>query len=73
MALATPSSRHDLRHRCRLPNAERGGPIAKVAKIVGWSTATMVRMAPRYGHFTLDELREAMEAIGSITLEGGPW
>jgi DNA-binding MurR/RpiR family transcriptional regulator len=40
-----------------------GVPIAKVAKIVGWSTATMVRMAARYGHFTLDELRGAMDSI----------
>jgi hypothetical protein len=48
-----------------------GVPIAKVAKIVGWSTATMVRMAARYGHFTLDELRGAMETISSNTFEGG--
>ncbi len=37
-----------------------GVPIAKVAKIAGWSTATMVRMAARYGHFTLNELRDAV-------------
>lgn len=42
-----------------------GVPMAKVAKIVGSSTATMVRMASRYGHFTLDELRRAMESISS--------
>jgi hypothetical protein len=46
-----------------------GVPIAKVAKIVGWSTATMVRMAARYGHFTLDELRGAMDRISSITIQ----
>jgi hypothetical protein len=46
-----------------------GVPIAKVAKIVGWSTATMVRMAARYGHFTLDELRGAMDSISSTTLQ----
>jgi DNA-binding MurR/RpiR family transcriptional regulator len=46
-----------------------GVPIAKVAKIVGWSTATMVRMAARYGHFTLDELRGAMESISSTTIQ----
>jgi DNA-binding MurR/RpiR family transcriptional regulator len=42
-----------------------GVPIAKVAKIAGWSTATMVRMAARYGHFTLNELRGAVESISS--------
>jgi DNA-binding MurR/RpiR family transcriptional regulator len=47
-----------------------GVPIAKVAKIVGWSTATMVRMAARYGHFTLNELRGAMESISSTNFEG---
>lgn len=29
----------------------------------GWSTATMVRMAARFGHFTLNELRDAVECI----------
>jgi DNA-binding MurR/RpiR family transcriptional regulator len=47
-----------------------GVPIAKVAKIVGWSTATMVRMAARYGHFRLNELRGAMESNSSATFEG---
>jgi hypothetical protein len=31
-----------------------GVPIAKVAKIAGWSNATMVRMAARYEHFHLE-------------------
>jgi hypothetical protein len=30
-----------------------GTPIAKVARIAGWSTATMDRMAARYGHFSV--------------------
>lgn len=37
--------------------------MAKIAKIVGWSTSTMVQMVARYGHFTLDELRGAVETI----------
>ena len=45
----------------RMLNA--GIPIAKVAKIAGWSPATMVRMAARYGHFSLNELRGAVESI----------
>ena len=46
-----------------------GVPIAKVAKIVGWSTATMVRMAARYGHFSLNELRGAVESISGTGIE----
>jgi hypothetical protein len=30
----------------------------------------MVRMAARYGHFTLNELRGAMESISSTNFEG---
>jgi hypothetical protein len=29
----------------------------------------MVRMAARYGHFTLDELRGAMDSIRSTTIQ----
>jgi len=42
---------------------DAGVPIAKVAKIVGWSPATMARMAARYGHFALEELRSAVDTI----------
>ena len=42
-----------------------GVPIAKVAKIVGWSASTMVLMAKRYGHFSLNELRGAVESISA--------
>jgi hypothetical protein len=34
-----------------------GVSIAGVAKIVGWSTAKMARIAARYGHITLNDLR----------------
>jgi integrase len=65
-----PCRFHDLRHTAisRILNA--GVPIAKVAKIVGWSTATMVRMAARYGHFTLEDLRGAMESASSTGIHG---
>ena len=66
-----PCRFHDLRHSAVSRMLNAGVPIAKVAKIVGWSTATMVRMAARYGHFTLDELRGAMETISSATFEAG--
>jgi len=48
-----------------------GIPIAKVAKIVGWSPATMVRMAARYGHFSLSELRGAVETISGTEVQAG--
>jgi hypothetical protein len=46
-------------------------PIAKVAKIVGWSPATMVRMAARYGHFALVELSTAVESISRTENSSG--
>ncbi len=45
---------------------DAGVPISKVAKIVGWSPATMVRMAARYGHFALEDLRSAVESISKL-------
>jgi len=54
---------HDLRHTAVSRMLDAGVPIMKVAKIVGWSPSTMMEMASRYGHFTLDELRGAVESI----------
>ncbi len=62
---------HDLRHTAVSRMLNAGVPIAKVAKIVGWSTATMVRMAARYGHFSLNELRGAVECISGAGTETG--
>lgn len=45
---------------------DAGVPLAKIAKIVGWSQSTMVQMSARYGHFTLDELRCAVNSISRI-------
>jgi integrase len=64
---------HDLRHTAVSRMLDAGVPIAKVAKIVGWSPATMVRMAARYGHFALEELRSAMDSISRTeTPQGSP-
>jgi integrase len=52
---------HDLKHTAVSRMVEAGVPLTKIAKIVGWSDSTMVRMAKRYSHFTLEELRPAME------------
>jgi len=59
---------HDLKHTSRM--LDGGVPIAKIAKIVGWSPATMIRMSARYGHFGLEDLRGAVETI-SRPAEGG--
>ena len=61
----------DLRHTAVSRMLDAGVPIAKVAKIVGWSPATMVRMAARYGHFTLEELRSAVESISRAEIQEG--
>jgi integrase len=53
---------HDLRHTAITRWRNRGVPLEKIAKIVGWSTSQMVRMAAIYGHYTLDDLREAVES-----------
>lgn len=57
---------HDLRHTAVSRMLNAGVPLAKVAKIVGWSASTMVLMAKRYGHFSLNELRSAVESISAV-------
>ncbi len=57
---------HDLRHTAVSRMLNNGVPIAKVAKIVGWSKSTMVLMAARYGHFSLNDLRSAVESISAV-------
>jgi integrase len=63
---------HDLRHTAVSRMLNAGIPIAKVAKIAGWSPATMVRMAARYGHFSLNDLRGAVESISGNGIEAEP-
>lgn len=53
---------HDLRHSAASRMIAAGVPLPKVAKILGWAPSTMVLMAARYGHFSLEELRAAVEA-----------
>ncbi len=62
---------HDLRHTFCSRALAAGVPIAKVAKIVGWSGSTMVLMAKRYGHFSLNELRDAVESASGGKVEAG--
>jgi integrase len=54
---------HDLRHSAVSRIIAARVPLPIIAKIVGWSAGTMAKMAARYGHFGIEELRGAVEAI----------
>jgi hypothetical protein len=42
---------------------EAGTPFPVLAALMGWSPATTVRMAKRYGHIGQNALRRAVESI----------
>jgi len=54
---------HDLRHTTVTRLLERGAAFAVVATIMGWSPATSVRMAKRYGHIGASAQRDAMKKL----------
>jgi len=54
---------HDLRHTAVSRMIVARVPLPIIAKIVGWTAGTMAKMAARYGHFGIEELRGAAEAI----------
>jgi integrase len=56
---------HDLRHSAVSRMITARVPLPIIAKIVGWAPGTMAKMAARYGHFGIEELRGAVEAISS--------
>lgn len=56
---------HDLRHTACTRMLERGVPLTVVGAIVGWSAATMARMARRYGHISLEAQRIAVGKLSS--------
>jgi hypothetical protein len=62
---------HDLRHTAvsRMLNA---GPSGEGGQDCGWSASTKVLMARRYGHFSLNELRGAVESISKGKINAGP-
>ncbi len=62
---------HDLRHTAVSRMIAARVPLPIIAKIVGWSAGTMAKMAARYGHFALDELRSAVESISSHEIGAG--
>lgn len=54
---------HDLRHTVVTRLLEAGQPFAVVADIMGWSRATVVRMAKRYAHIGNSARRPAIAAL----------
>jgi integrase len=55
---------HDLRHTACTRMLEAGIAYPIVASIMGWSAATAIRMAKRYGHIGNQALRDAADAMG---------
>jgi len=53
---------HDLRHTFVSRKVAAGKPLPMIGKVVGWKPSTLARMAARYGHFTLEELRDCVDA-----------
>lgn len=62
---------HDLRHTACTRMLEGGVPYPVVASLMGWSAATAIRMAKRYGHIGQKAYREAVELLDGITIERG--
>jgi integrase len=60
---------HDLRHTACTRMLEAGAPFSVVASIMGWSPATTIRMAKRYGHIGQAAQREAVAAISKQQTE----
>jgi integrase len=56
---------HDLRHTAVTRMLEGGAPLAVVAAILGWSAATMVRVARRYGHIGNAAQRQAVDLLSA--------
>ena len=52
-----------MRHTAVTRLLEAGQSFAVVAGIMGWSPATAVRMAKRYGHIGESVRRQAMESL----------
>ena len=57
---------HDLRHTAVTRLLEGGVPV--VASMMGWSAATAIRMAKRYGHIGSQALRDAADILGGLKI-----
>lgn len=54
---------HDLRHTACTRMLERGVSLPVIASVLGWSAATTIRMAKRYGHISEATKRAAVLGI----------
>ncbi len=61
---------HDLRHTAVTRLLEAGVPYPVVGSMMGWSAATAIRMAKRYGHIGNRALRDAAEVLGGSNIPG---
>ena len=59
---------HDLRHSAVTRLLEAGIPYPVVASMMGWSAATAIRMANRYGHIGSQALRAAADVLGVVRI-----
>jgi integrase len=62
---------HDLRHSAVTRLLEAGIPYPVVASMMGWSAATAIRMAKRYGHIGSQALRDAADVLGRVRIGAG--
>jgi integrase len=62
---------HDLRHTAVTRLLEAGIPYPVVASMMGWSAATAIRMAKRYGHIGSQALRDAADVLGGMKIPAG--
>ena len=62
---------HDLRHTAVTRLLEAGIPYPVVAAIMGWSAATAIRMAKRYGHIGSHALQHAANVLGRTKIPLG--
>jgi len=60
---------HDLRHSAVTRLLEAGIPYPVVASMMGWSAATAIRMAKRYGHIGNQALRDAADVLGGVKIQ----
>jgi integrase len=61
---------HDLRHTGCTRMLEGGVSFPVLASLMGWSAATTIRMAKRYGHIGHAALRSAVETIATNAENG---
>jgi integrase len=59
---------HDLRHTAVTRLLEGGVAYPVVASMMGWSAATAIRMAKRYGHIGSQALRDAANILGQTKI-----